>query len=340
VSRGTALVIGGRGALGALVADELGRDGWRVRRGTRSPSRDGDDVAVDFDQPYTLRPALKDVDLVVNCVPDEALAVERMVLARGGLVLNVSALPDAPGRRLREQASGGRGTVVMNAGIAPGVTNLVAADLLRLHPEADAVEMVFTVSAFGTNGPSGMRFAHRGLAGRHRTMRVPLPSPFGQRTCIGFAERDRGWLSDADRVKVETFLCVREGRIHCAMVAANAAGVLRLLPPPAPWLRPPAVSRAPSREPIAHWVAVRRGRERLAARTVRCRGDYVAAAASTRVFADVLLARGDLAGGVYGPEDALALDDVAPALAAFGIEVVDEGAAGAAERQLAAAHER
>ena len=48
-----------------------------------------------------------------------------------------------------------RGTVLMNAGIAPGLTNLLAADLLADHPEADEVELVFTVSAKSAVGPAG-----------------------------------------------------------------------------------------------------------------------------------------------------------------------------------------
>jgi len=37
----------------------------------------------------------------------------------------------------------------MNAGIAPGVTNLMATELLKENPDADDVELVFTVTTSG-----------------------------------------------------------------------------------------------------------------------------------------------------------------------------------------------
>jgi len=65
----------------------------------------------------------------------------------------------------------------MNAGIAPGVTNLLAAELLEENPDADEVELVFTVTTHGTGGAAAAPFAHRGFTGRghHRVMQVTLP---------------------------------------------------------------------------------------------------------------------------------------------------------------------
>lgn len=71
----------------------------------------------------------------------------------------------------------------MNAGIAPGVTNLAAAQLLEQNPDADEVELVFTVTSKGTGGAAAADFAHRGFTGRgyHRVKQVTLPKPFGSR---------------------------------------------------------------------------------------------------------------------------------------------------------------
>jgi saccharopine dehydrogenase-like NADP-dependent oxidoreductase len=44
----------------------------------------------------------------------------------------------------------------MNAGLAPGVTNLVAAERLRAHPEADDLEIVFTLSSATARGPASV----------------------------------------------------------------------------------------------------------------------------------------------------------------------------------------
>jgi len=55
-------------------------------------------------------------------------------------------------------------------------------------------------------------------------------------------------------------------------------------------------------EPVRHWVAVRRGGTLLAARTLRCQGDYRSAAAATVLLACQLTSRQDpLPAGVLVP---------------------------------------
>jgi NAD(P)-dependent dehydrogenase (short-subunit alcohol dehydrogenase family) len=195
---GRVLVLGGQGALGTALAGAFSAAGWTSVRAGRRPDSGADFRLVDLDRPATLARALDDVDLVVSTVPDERLTAERLVLARGGVLINVSALAADAVARLRRLPSPGRprGTVLMNAGIAPGLTNLLAADLLADHPEADEVELVFTVPARSVVVPSGSRFAHRALTreAAHDTTVVPLPEPFGRRRCVGFAEADNGWL--------------------------------------------------------------------------------------------------------------------------------------------------
>ena len=87
------LVIGARGALGALVADAFRRHGWAVRESSREPIPSPDFHYVDLTDPATLAPALDGVDLVITTVPDPTLAAERHVLKRGGVLLNLSAGP-------------------------------------------------------------------------------------------------------------------------------------------------------------------------------------------------------------------------------------------------------
>jgi len=100
------------------------------------------------------------------------------------------------GTPVRREAGQAKDTVVMNAGIAPGVTNLLAAQLLEENPGADEAELVFTVTAKGTGGAASADFAHRGFTGQghHRVKQVALPEPFGSRRVLGFAEPDGGWL--------------------------------------------------------------------------------------------------------------------------------------------------
>ncbi len=56
-------------------------------------------------------------------------------------------------------------------------------DLLARHPEADEVELVFTISVKGSVGPAGGHPDWLTATKRHRTTVVRLPEPFGRRRC-------------------------------------------------------------------------------------------------------------------------------------------------------------
>src|ERR1700759_4188192 len=164
-----ALVIGARGVLGALTVRALTAAGWIVRGGVRRPGPDEGEI--DLDRSDSVAAGLDPEELVVNAVPHLGLLAERHVLEHGGTLINISALPAAAARSLRAVAAGARGTVLMNAGLAPGVTSLGAAALLRVHPDAHELEIVLTVSTTIPRGPAGAEFVHRGLTAvaRHRT---------------------------------------------------------------------------------------------------------------------------------------------------------------------------
>jgi hypothetical protein len=328
-SAGRVLVLGGQGVLGTAIAAAFRAAGWTSIRAGRRPDPGADFRPVDLDEPDTLERAVDGIDLIVSTVPDERLVAERHVLSRGGVLINVSAMRASAVERLRRVPGEPRGTVLMNAGIAPGLTNLLAADLLADHPEADEVELVFTVSAKSAVGPAGSRFAHRALTteSRHQTTVVPLPEPFGRRRCVGFAEADNGWLGAvADGRAVSPYLCISEHRVHSAMLAFNSAGIIARLPRSAFASASGLAAGAAGAEPVAHWVAVRRRGDCLAARTLRCRGDYRSAAAGTVLFGRSLAAglRSGGPAGVLVPEDAFTIGELRPALAESDIVVVDE----------------
>ena len=312
-----ALVIGARGVLGALTVRALAAAGWIVRGGVRRPGPG--EVEIDLDRSDSVAAGLDPAELVVNAVPHPGLLTERHVLEHGGTLINISALPAAAERSLRAVAAGARGTVLMNAGLAPGVTSLVAADLLRVRPDADELEIVLTVSSGIVRGPAGAAFLHRGLAGvaHHRTARVTLPAPFGERLCIGFGEGDAGWLGGvAEGRLVRLYVCVAEPEAHERLLAANTAGTMRSLPADA--FR--SVNGPAGDEPVAHWVAALRRGRRLSVRIVECHGDFVSAARTTPVFADVLRTARPGA-GCFGPEEVCTLADVDAPLRRAGIAV-------------------
>jgi hypothetical protein len=317
-----ALVIGARGVLGALTVRAFKTAGWEVRSGARR-SRPGE-VEIDVGRPESIAAALDRLELVVNTVPHPDLLAERYVLEHGGTLINVSDLPAAAGRSLRAVAGGARGSVVMNAGLAPGVTTIVAADLLGLHPAATELEIVFTLSLTVPRGPASANFLHRGLTAlaRHRTTLVPLPGPFGGRRCLGFGEDDAGWLGGiAEGRIVRQYVCIAEPAVHELLLDLNSAGGMSSLPRSLIGLREPGARGAASNEPVAHWIAAVRDGRRLGVRTVECAGGSTCAARSTVVFADVLRAQAP-SPGCFDPEEMWTLGSVREKLQAAGVTVV------------------
>jgi hypothetical protein len=317
-----ALVIGAQGVLGALTVRAFEAAGWGVRSGARRP-RPGQ-IEVDLDRPDSIAAAVDEHELVVNTVPHPDLLAERHVLEHGGMLINVSDLPAAAGRSLRAVAAGARGTVVMNAGLAPGVTTIVAADLLSRHPSASELEIVFTLSLTVPRGPASADFVHRGLTAlaRHRTALVPLPNPFGERRCLGFGERDAGWLGGvAEGRIVRQYVCVADPVVHDRLLDLNRAGAMANLSRSLIGARKPRVNGTPSDEPVAHWIAAVRAGRRLGVRTVQCVGGSRSAARSTVVFADALRA-GPPPSGCFDPEEIWTLSSVESKLRDAGVTVV------------------
>jgi hypothetical protein len=200
------------------------------------------------------------------------VVAERMVLDRGGLLVNVSAMAASSVAGLLREHERPRGTVLMNAGIAPGLT---------------------------------------------------LPEPYGRRRCLGIAEQHGGWLGPiASGKTVSTYMCVTERGLHGALLAVNATGLIGRVAGSAAGSAPVPEATA---EPVRHWVAVRRSGTLLAARTLRCRGDYRSAAAATVLMAGQLTSRHDpLSAGLLAPEDVLTIDELEPGLDEAGITVADE----------------
>lgn len=324
------LIVGARGELGRLTVRAFQASGWEVRRGTRAPVANGD-IGVALDRVDSVRAAARDHELIINAVSHFDLLIERAVLEHGGALINISALPAAASRSLRAVSGGARGTVILNAGFAPGVSNLVAADLLRAHPEADELELVLTISALATRGPAGASFVDHGLRvlPRHRTAVVPLPEPFGESDCVGFCEDDAGWLGGvAEGRVVRVYLRLFEPAAQQCLLAQNSAGALTALSG-CPTVTPtPAGGRA-SDEPVAHWIAAKQRGRRLAARTLECSGHYAHAAKCALVFAENLLGE-PRKGGCFDPEEVFTMHELEPKLVRSGISTVDRSGAGAA----------
>jgi hypothetical protein len=318
------LIVGTRGELGRLTVRAFQASSWEIWRGTRAPVADGD-IAVALDRIDSVRAAARDHELIINAVPHADLLIERAVLDYGGALINISTLPAAAGRALRAVAGGARGTVILNAGFVPGVSNLVAADLLRAYPEADELELVLTISVVSSRGPAGAAFVDRGLRvlARHRTAVVPLPAPFGESDCVGFSEDDAGWLGGvAEGRVVRVYVRLAEPAAQQCLLAQNRAGGLTALSE-CLTVAPTPDGGLASSEPVAHWIAAKLRGRRLAARTLECAGHYAHAARCALLFAENLHEQSQR-GGCFNPEEVFTLDELKPKLASSGICMVDQ----------------
>jgi hypothetical protein len=125
---------------------------------------------------------------------------------------------------------------------------------------------------------------------------------------------------------VRTYVCFAEPAVQAALHGLNAARLLPHLPRALLRAGSTGAVTTPSREPVAHWVALRRDGHRIAARTIEGRGDFRMAAATGPMFADALLGhryRTAAGPGSWTPERLLALPALQTDLDRAGIRVVD-----------------
>ena len=323
----TVLVIGAHGVLGSALAGAFEDAGWRVVRGVRRGDGARGWAAVDLDQPETVAAAIAGVDLVVDPVPHPGLTPEHVVLREGGALIDVSMRPAAAARRLRAETASARGTVVVNAGRTPGVSNLVVADLLSAHPDADAVEIVFGFTAGGASGRAGGESVHRYLtsARRHATTVIPFPAPIGPKRCLRFAESEGGWLGGlAEGRAVAAYARFSPKVLNSAVLGVNALALMRALPLAAFVPRGTNSPTELTSESLIEWVAVRRDGTLLDARTITGAGNYRVTAAATLVLAESLLepARGDrVRPGCFEPQELFSLTELEASLRQTGIAV-------------------
>ena len=324
----TVLVLGAQGVLGSVLAAAFREEGWEVLRAGRRP--EAGVRLVDLDRPETVHDALDGVDLLANPVPDERLVAERAVLERGPVVVNMSAVPAARGWQLKRDTDSGTGLALIHAGLVPGITSLVAADLLQAHPDADEVELAFTLSAGGTSGRGGAGLIHRYVtsARHHPTFHADLGPPFETRTCFEVGAEERGWLSEdvLGERKVRLGVYFRERALQGLFRSLNALRLLRGIPRLTFVAGRGAAPTEATREPICEWVAVKRGGERLAARAIHGRGDYRMTAASTIAFGEALLELRSAEperSGVFAPEELFTLAQLQPAFEQRGFRIAE-----------------
>lgn len=144
-------VIGGRGSLGSHISSTLAKAGFEVAALGRTSS-----PPVDITRRETLA-GLESFDVVVNAsdsvlAPPDELA--NYCLANGKLLFETAAEPLTYRRLLASSRSqpASSGSVVLGAGIFPGLSNVLAAEAARSVPDCERLELGIRWSPFSSGG--------------------------------------------------------------------------------------------------------------------------------------------------------------------------------------------
>lgn len=224
---GRVLVVGGHGAVGATVTATL--EGWfpgRVLAAGRSRG-----VRVDVTEPAAFGRTLDelgDVTAVVLCVEPPGTGIARLCLARGVHLVDIGAT-----RQLLDGVAALHGTAVkagaiavLSVGVAPGLTNLLAARAHEAVGGADRIDLTVLLGSGERHGEDAVRWTVEGLAqpvGAAHPARFPVPG-HGTRTAHPFPFSDqytlRGTLGVPD---VTTRLCLDSAALTAVLFAARRA---------------------------------------------------------------------------------------------------------------------
>lgn len=163
-SLGRILVVGGSGQVGRLVAERLaslfpgrvavaGRDLDRATRAAAAIGHGAAGLSVDVSDPKA-GDALDGVALVVACLNQTDTRFVEQCLRRGIHYIDISADDDYLARveRLDELAARQGSTAVLSVGVAPGLTNMLAA---RAVERMDVVDRIDIVLEFGLGDEHG-----------------------------------------------------------------------------------------------------------------------------------------------------------------------------------------
>lgn len=100
----TAVIVGAQGALGSVTMQRFTDAGWQTNPAGRHPDDRTGFRHADLDDPQTIRSAVDGVDVVISTVPHGPRTAERLVLERGGILINPTDMDAATVADLRRVA--------------------------------------------------------------------------------------------------------------------------------------------------------------------------------------------------------------------------------------------
>ncbi len=244
------VVLGGYGAVGREVVRLLAGSDRQVLVAGRNQPRASAlattftgavPVAVDVNRPGSLENVVAPDDLVINCTGVESVALARNVVEAEAHYLDISASHDhlVALASLDEIATAYRRTILCSVGLAPGLTNLLAADLDRRYPGVQPIEMTallglgddygdasraWSLARIGTTFPDPVD--GRPVRNFRDGRRVLLPAGFGRRRAYRFDLADQHILTRDLHRAVVTRLCFDPAIVTWLAAAASRVGPL------------------------------------------------------------------------------------------------------------------
>jgi uncharacterized protein YbjT (DUF2867 family) len=193
------LVLGGTGAVGRAVTSMLAGAAVPVlaaaRRAPAAFPAGARFHPLDARDEAALREAVRAAHVVVDASGLDNDAVAAAAVAAGAQLVDLSADTThlTAVRRLDGPARAGQVTVLAGAGLAPGLTNLLAAAAYALQPAAAGISLNLLLGLGERHGPAATAWMLDQLAAppRHPPRRVELPAGFGHHTVrsVDFAEQ-------------------------------------------------------------------------------------------------------------------------------------------------------
>jgi saccharopine dehydrogenase-like NADP-dependent oxidoreductase len=154
------LILGGYGAVGARIAAKFRADGDTAVVAGRDPARADRVIDLRAADTGSLTAALSDVDVVVNAAGTEDPALVELVTRHGAAFVDITATTRyiAALERLDPPRP-----VMLSVGLAPGLTNLVAAAVREASP--GPIDLAVVLGAGERHGAAGVAWSY-GLLGR------------------------------------------------------------------------------------------------------------------------------------------------------------------------------
>ncbi|MCD7059687.1 hypothetical protein [Pelagibacterium xiamenense] len=176
-----------------------------------------------------------DARIVVNFVEALPPSAAATVVKRGGLYIDASADPEYL-TRLEAALPSGPGLAVLNAGLTPGLTNVLARDLKEAHPQTRRIDVVLEMGMGRHHGHAAVVWTLAGLGGTYRARRDGVwrtVAPGRERRQVRFAPGERPvpaiGFAFSDQVAIARALDLDEARTFLAVAPASTTRLLGLL---------------------------------------------------------------------------------------------------------------